>query len=516
MTGPTIPIRYRLRPGVGLEAAGDGSWRVVSGVPLSVLRVNKAAAFLLGRLRGGASVDGLAAELSLSPERCLELCEKFRRRGLLEAEPAEAADAPLPRVTVVVPTKDRADALAECLDAVAELDYPRDLLDVLVVDDGSEDPLAVGQVAVTHGARLLVTGRNVGPAAARNRGAGEAEGEVLAFVDSDCVPAPGWLRALTPYFAWDKVGAVAGRTVGFFTESRLARYEEVSSPLDMGVQLLVAAEGPDSFYAPTCNLLVRRSLYLRLGGLREELRLGEDVDFCWRLRDAGAVLVYAPQGVVSHKHLDRLPALLRRRADYGSSEAVLHALHPDKRGRLRLPPAPAATVALAAAGIVTRRPWLLAAALVPPLVDAARRGRRLRRTGVRVPAAQVGYSTLRGHLSALYFVSFRLVRYHLWALAALGAVFPGVRLLGAACVVYAAGVDYTTRRPRLGFATYLGLYAAEHAAYQTGVYAGRLRALRRRGPIGRERAAAPAPGPLPARAAPASPVAAPAELAMRT
>ena len=516
MTGPTIPIRYRLRPGVGLEAAGDGSWRVVSGVPLSVLRVNEKAAFLLGRLRGGASIDELAAELLLSPERCLELCEKFRRRGLLEAEPAEPGDAPLPRVTVVVPTRDRASALAECLDALAGLDYPPDLLDVVVVDDGSEEPLAVGQVAVTYGARLLVIGRNLGPAAARNRGAVEAEGEILAFVDSDCVPGPGWLRALTPYFAWDRVGAVAGRTVGYFTDSRLARYEEVSSPLDMGVRLLVEVEGPDSFYAPTCNLLVRRSLYLRLGGLREELRLGEDVDFCWRLRDAGAVLVYAPQGVVSHKHLDRLPALLRRRADYGSSEPVLHALHPDKRGRLRLPTAPAATVALAAAGIVTRRPWLLAAALVPPVVDAARRSRRLRRSGVRLPAAQIGYSTLRGHLSSLYFASFRLVRYHLWALAALGALFPGVRLLGAACLVYSAGVDYTTRRPRLDFPTYLGLYAAEHAAYQTGLYAGRLRALRRRGPIGRERTAATAPAPLPASAAPASRPLAPLELAMRT
>ena len=85
------------------------------------------------------------------------------------------------------------------------------------------------------------------------------------------------------------------------------------------------------------------------------------MDFCWRLRESGRVLVYAPDGVVRHKHLDRLGALLRRRADYGSSEATLHALHPDKRGRLRLPPASAATVALVSAGVVARKPWLLAA-----------------------------------------------------------------------------------------------------------------------------------------------------------
>ena len=195
---------------------------------------------------------------------------------------------------------------------------------------------------------------------------------------------------------------------------------------------------------------------------------------------------------------------------------MLHALHPDKRGRLRLPPAPAATVALVAAGIVTRRPWLLAAALAPPLVDAARRARRLRRSGVRVPAAQVAFSTLRGHLSALYFVSFRLVRYHLWPLAALGVVVPGVRLLGAACrrvrgrrrLHARAGRASASRR------TWAST-SAEHAAYQTGRVRGPPPALRRRGPIGRERAAAPRPVPCRPRGACVL-GAAHAELAMRT
>ena len=174
-----IPLRYRLRPAVRMEAAADGDWLVVSGVPLSALRVNVAAARLLERLRGGATVDALAAGLSLTPERCLELCETFRRRGLLEVEPAEDAHAPLPAVTVVVPTRDRADALGECLRAVSRLDYPRELLDVIVVDDGSDDPTAVERVAVTHGARVLAQATNLGPAAARNRAAAEATGEVL-------------------------------------------------------------------------------------------------------------------------------------------------------------------------------------------------------------------------------------------------------------------------------------------------------------------------------------------------
>jgi mycofactocin glycosyltransferase len=496
-----IPLRYRLRQGVRLEAAGDGSWRAVSGVPLSALRVNAAAARLLELARGGVAVGDLAVALSLPEERCLQLCDGFRRRGILDVSAAVPVDAPLPSVTVVVPTRDRAGELAECLAALERLDYPKDRLVVVVVDDCSADPEAVARVAAAHGAECIVNARNLGPAGARNRAARGATSELLAFADSDCVADAGWLRALAPYFVWERVGAVAGRTVGYYRESRLARYEEVSSPLDMGERLLFESEGPSSLYAPTCNLLVRRSVYTELGGLREELRLGEDVDFCWRLRESCRVLLYAPEGVVRHKHLDRLPAMLRRRADYGSSEARLHATHPDKRGRLRLPKASAATVALASAGIVSRKPWLFAAALAPPLWDAAWRTRRLRRSGVHVPAAQILLSTLRGHLSALYFAYFRLVRYHLWPLVAAGAVVPGVRLLTATAVLYSAGVDYTTRRPRLSFPAYLGFYVAEHAAYQTGVYAGHLSAAASRAAPAGARAAPtawrPAAAPTP-------------------
>ena len=137
---------------------------------------------------------------------------------------------------MIVPTRDRASELADCLAALADLEYPPGLLEVIVVDDGSADPGAVARVAEAHGARLLVNERNRGPAFARNRAAREAAGDILAFVDSDCVAAPGWLRVLTPYFAWGRVGAVGGRTVGYHHASRLDRYEEVASSLDMGSQ----------------------------------------------------------------------------------------------------------------------------------------------------------------------------------------------------------------------------------------------------------------------------------------
>ncbi len=471
-----IPLEYRLRESVRFEQNTDGTWCVVSELPLSVVTVNASAVRLLERTRDGASITDIAAELRIPEERIFTLCEYFRGRGILEVGRSSPDPDFAPSATVIVPTRDRANDLDDCLGALAHLDYPRDRLEVIVVDDGSADPDAVAEVVARHGCRLLVNERNRGPSYSRNRAAREAAGEILALVDSDCVTGPGWLRELTPYFSWERVGAVGGRTLGYYTESRLDRYEEVASPLDMGRHLVLKTRGSDTFYVPTCNLLVRRSVYLDLGGLREDLLVGEDVDFCWRLRASGAYLVYAPEGTVRHKHRNHLGSMLQRRADYGTSEATLHALHRDKRKRFPLAPAPLATVTMFSAALVGMQPGLLPICLAPPLWDGARRSLHLRRSGIDLPAGRVWSSVFRGHLSMLYFVYFHLVRYYLVPLATAGLFAPGVRLLTAFAVLYSSAVDYSTKGPRIGYPTYLGYYLAEHTAYQMGVIAGCVRA----------------------------------------
>ncbi len=482
-----IPLQYRLREPVRLEPGDGGTWRVICEEPLAVLKVNASAARLLRATRTGATVGDMASGLGLPEEKVLNLCEYFRGRGLLDvtrasappaagfAAPVPAPATPTPSVTVIIPTLERADDLDQCLAAVRAADYPAGSLEIIVVDDGSADGAAIASVAARHGARLLVNDENRGPAWSRNRAAAEATGEILAFIDSDCVATESWLRDLTAYFAWDAVGAVGGRTRAYYTESLLDRYEEVASPLDMGRHLMLRAKGSDTFYVPTCNLLVRRSTYEALGGLSAALRVGEDVDFCWRLRAAGHYLVYAPEGIVLHKHRDRLSAMLRRRAQYGTSEAVLHGLHTDKRKRFPFSPAPLATVALVSVALIKRDPRMIPVCLAPALWEGRRRSARLREAGAGIPDARVWDSVLRGHLSMLYFAYFHLTRYYLGPLAALGLLSRGFWWLEAAASLYAAGVDYTTKRPRLPFPVYAALYVAEHAAYQTGVVKGCLR-----------------------------------------
>lgn len=478
-----IPLSYRLRDGVRVEESAGG-WMAVSELPLAVVRVNAAAARLLELARGGSGVADLAAALATDEERILRLCEYYRHRGMLDVEVAPAVggavdravgggDSAPPSISVIVPTKDRAAELDDCLAALFAVDYPRDRFEVIVVDDGSRDETA--EVARRYPCRYLANDRNRGQSYSRNAGARLASGEILAFIDSDCVASPEWLRELIPFFSWSSVAAVGGLVAGFYEQSRLDRYEMVASSLNMGDRLILMADDRSMAYVPTCNLLVRREAFLAVDGLREDLRVGEDVDLCWRLRAAGWRLVYSPTGSVRHRHRNSLRGMLGRRAAYGTSEAVLHALHPDKRKTMPVRLLPALTVGIVAASLVGMEPRLLLLCVAPLVGDGLRSTVRLAREGVRVRPSRVWFAALRGHLSFLYSVSYHLVRYYLLLLAAAGFAAPGLWLLALAAVGYVAVVDYRVKRPRLSFPAFAWFSVAEHAAYQVGVIAGCVR-----------------------------------------
>jgi mycofactocin system glycosyltransferase len=466
-----IPLSYRLRGRVRLSEL-SGAPHAVCDLPLAVLRLDRHSARLLEMTSGAVGVDELAAGLGMDPERVVRLCEYFRSRGLLDVK-LDGRAGPTPSVTVVVPVKDRAADLDDCLASLARLDYPRDLLEVIVVDDGSSDASAT--VAARRSCPVLVNERTRGQSYSRNLAASRASGDLLAFTDSDCVVDPGWLRELVVPFAWPRVSAVGGGVDSHFSTTLLDRYEQAASSLDMGRRLIVSLDAVGTFYVPTCNLLVRRDAYLAVGGLREDLRVGEDVDLCWRLRARGDVLMYAPGGRVQHKHRNRWPAMLRRRAEYGTSEATLYVLHADKRKRLPLPRWPALSLAAVLAVLLVQNLRLVPLALLPWTVDVARRLLNLHGEGVTVSPWLVGFSALRVHLSFAHSLLFLAVRYCLLGLVVLSAFFPRLRLPLVFAVLYTSAVDYSVKRPRMSYPSYLGCYVLEHSAYQVGVAAGCLR-----------------------------------------
>jgi mycofactocin system glycosyltransferase len=331
-------------PSIALDASVrryDGG-RVLVGGGGRILRLSEAGVAALDALLAGGAEDALARRLV--------------EAGVAHPVPRRAAAVD---VTIVVPVRDRADALDRCLAGAA---HP-----VIVVDDGSADAAAIAAVCARHGARTLRRDSAGGPGAARNHALRHVTSELVAFLDSDCVAPPGWVEALAGHFGDPRVAAVAPRVL--------------DRALDMGGRPAAVAPGGRVPYVPGAALVVRRAA---LGpGFDAALRYGEDVDLVWRLRDRGWRVRYDPRVTVRH---DAPHGMIARRFRYGTSAAPLALRHPGRLAPLVLRPAPALVLALALA----RRPAAAAAVLA---AQSALLARRLR--GLGVPARLAPAWTLR-------------------------------------------------------------------------------------------------------------------------
>jgi mycofactocin system glycosyltransferase len=361
-----------------------------------------------------------------------ELRDRLVDAGVLHPAPAPSSAAD---VTVVIPVKDRLPELARCLAACAGRD-------VLVVDDGSSDAAAVDRLCAGHGARV-VHRANGGPAAARNTALPLLHKDFVAFLDSDCVPPPGWLEDLRGHFDDPVVAAVAPRVTG-----------GLRSPLDLGTDAAVVRPGSPVGYVPTAALLVRRTA---LTPFDEELRYGEDVDWVWRTVAAGHQVRYDPRVVVRHEEPARLADRLTRRFRYGRSAAPLSARHPDAVKHLVVPPWPtAATVAL-----LTGQPLVAAAAAG---VTGARLDRHLHDP---VASARVTGRAVSGTAQGLG-KALSLAGPVAWA-----AALRRPQLLGLLALPLV--LEQLQRRPEANPFRYVGEGLAEQAAYGAGVVSGCVR-----------------------------------------
>jgi GT2 family glycosyltransferase len=216
------------------------------------------------------------------------------------------------RIAAIVPTRNRPDSLARCLDALdRQVDVPD--LDVVVVDDGSLDVHAVaGAVARSGRARLLRNDRPHGPAAARNRGASETRAEVLLFTDDDCEPAPDWATRLAAVI---DAGAqvVAGATVNGSPHDPLA---SASETILSYVQDRARRNGSTTVFAATNNLGAAAHV-LRDIAFDVTYRYGEDRDWCARVLAAGYSLQVEPEALVVHRQNLRLSSFLQQQFGYG-------------------------------------------------------------------------------------------------------------------------------------------------------------------------------------------------------
>ncbi|WP_420627700.1 glycosyltransferase [Candidatus Leptofilum sp.] len=223
----------------------------------------------------------------------------------------------LPTFSIIVPTYNRPRGLKRCLQAIEALNYPRDLFEVIVVNDGGDQSLA--EIVAEFEPRLFlryVVQQNLGPAVARNHGARLANGRFLAFTDDDCAPASSWLQKLAV-----QLMAEPRKMAGGYTRNALHR-----NPFSITSQLLVdflyhyynQTESRARFFTSN-NFAVAADLFWEVGGFEELMSLaaGEDRELCDRWLEHGLGMVFVRGAVIYHAHHLQLFSFWRQHFNYG-------------------------------------------------------------------------------------------------------------------------------------------------------------------------------------------------------
>lgn len=333
--------------------------------------------------------EDLETVRALSSGETIEVCaENF---GVVTALLDRDLVQPLPagdrlfttQVTVVIPVRDHLDHIAALLGAPKAL---AEAAQILVVDDASSDPDALRAVVETAAhpkIRMVRMDIGRGPAAARNHGAALARTDIIAFVDADCMPEPGWMTPLLAHFDDADVGAVAPRVRAqehhqsrtSSTTEALVVFELARGPLETGPEARSVGPGHHVLHVPSAALLVRKAAFDAVGGFDESFDrpTGEDTDFEWRMVQAGWTIRYEPSSEVRHPVRADLAKVLRQRFVYQLSEATLAARHPGV-SNMRVEPANLAALALAARGRIKASLLMLLAGCVVPARSWQRSG----------------------------------------------------------------------------------------------------------------------------------------------
>lgn len=229
-----------------------------------------------------------------------------------------------PFISIIVPVYNGAKTLPDCLDALITLDYPKDRLEIIVVDNGSEDNSLT--IARNYPVKLVEELQVKSSYAARNRGIADSRGEIIAFTDIDCVVSSSWLREAMKGFKAEKTGAVAGEILGYrqenFIEKCLIEMKHMSARASLIYPPLPKIQ--------TANALYRREVFEAIGLFDPQLLSGGDADFSWRMQlETEYKIHYRPAAIVYHQHVNTLRSFCRQKAFHGSGEHNLRSKYAD-------------------------------------------------------------------------------------------------------------------------------------------------------------------------------------------
>ncbi len=289
----------------------------------------------------------------------------------------QTVSTPVVSVSIIIPALNEEKMIGRCLESLTRLAFARDRFEVLVVDNGSRDKtLAVVESFKDRLNLKVLQHAGVRISALRNLGARAAAGDILAFLDADCLAPADWLDRIFALAPADGAGVLGAHYLLPQDSSWVGRtwhtYQE-------------APKSGEVSHVPAGDLVMRREDFLKLGGFDETIQTNEDYELCERARKAGMRVRAFPQiGVVHLGTAQSLRVFFRKQAWHGTHVIKVFLRDPLKsHNRKAVFFASHTLLSLAAllAGIAwafgSKDPWLfsavaLAALCLPPAVLSAK------------------------------------------------------------------------------------------------------------------------------------------------
>ncbi len=236
-----------------------------------------------------------------------------------------AGTPPWPLVSVVVPVYNGEAMLPTLLASLKQLDYPRQCLEILLVNNNSTDNTAA--LLAASGYTVLFE-MKPGCGSARNAGIRRARGEFIACTDADCVADPHWLKDLLAGFTEEDIGAVAGTIEPYALNHPIERYE--------ALRLRDPGHRPVHVFLPTActaNVMYRASVFARVGLLLDRSG-GEETDLNWRMQTQTSLRIHflSQGGLIRHRYRADLASFCRSQRYKACTLVDLH-----RRWQLRVP-----------------------------------------------------------------------------------------------------------------------------------------------------------------------------------
>ena len=245
----------------------------------------------------------------------------------------------LPFFSIIIPTYNRPAELAACLRGLARLDYPADLLEVIVVDDGGA--ILLDGIVAPFRERLNLTllgQENSGATTARNTGAAAAKGNYLVFTDDDCEFAPDWLQTLAARFHASPRAMVGGAVLNKLPDNIASTASHLL--LKFVLEYYNDGGGQTGFLSGN-NHAMPAAGFRAIGGFDDLFPPGvgaDDRELCDRWIDFGHPLIYAPEVRIYHPYVYTLRGFMGQHFKNGRGAWYFRRIRAKRNRRVEVEP----------------------------------------------------------------------------------------------------------------------------------------------------------------------------------